>query len=620
MSEDSVEFIRKLVACPELTESDIHVALTAAGVDELMPDGNRKLAHLGLGATGFLIDCSVAFMALSRDFTSKLKCRVNGNQHRADIAKRTGIDKHLKFHFRAGARSPGVLALATSALIGAIYRRKKSLTSVANGLYSLGVLDENVDGFSLMGIFKDEQSDLLLMPPSDQSNPVQTKQIDFFSHEDPALPDLATPPDLGCFSNFEVFYDETGQLKEVLLDELHFTGPASQSPLPEDLGRPVEGAHVSQNFHPFSLQEMHQGRLHEVEISPQQAKQNFLPSLAEDFHLMVNQPSSSRRSTGKRKDAGGTEKPKSKASCVDIGFRSSLCREAEMNRVLGLPHPDNTYFRPEIANKLLNLGPEMFPSLCIFLIGVGGSQSLVALRAALKYTRETRGEMHSVQSRRWISRDLTINERFKIISEIHENAAFLQILRCNHILHLYRCTGRSVGHSSNFAIEATPQDELIGQPRARGNPRKIEVAIAVNKMMENIFPDLKPGSTLYTSKRRVMLEFRKFGKRLHILAEFFGDAILCLLHFDRSVEVTSPVIIEKIILAPTEEVFENFVKILEESHGDILRELSRAAKSAFEHLLYEDRRRQNPFALEEMTTEDILKIPKGSQELLPLLQ
>lgn len=66
MSEDSAKFIRKLVACPELTNLDIDVALTAAGVDELLPDGNRILAQVGLAATGFLIDSSVAFAALSR--------------------------------------------------------------------------------------------------------------------------------------------------------------------------------------------------------------------------------------------------------------------------------------------------------------------------------------------------------------------------------------------------------------------------------------------------------------------------------------------------------------------------------------------------------------------------
>ncbi|KAJ9483216.1 hypothetical protein VN97_g10195 [Penicillium thymicola] len=139
-------------------------------------------------------------------------------------------------------------------------------------------------------------------------------------------------------------------------------------------------------------------------------------------------------------------------------------------------------------------------------------------------------------------------------------------------------------------------------------------------MMRNIFPDLERSSDIYRRKRRVVLDCRRFGQRLHILAERFGDAVLSLIHFDRSTEVTSPVISEKIVIAPTDEVFGNFVKILEESQGDLLRKMSAAATPAFEHILYEDMRQQDLFALERQTPEDILKLPKGSQELRNLLQ
>lgn len=61
------------------------------------------------------------------------------------------------------------------------------------------------------------------------------------------------------------------------------------------------------------------------------------------------------------------------------------------------------------------------------------------------------------------------------------------------------------------------------------------------------------------------------------------------------------------------------MKILEQSQGNFLREISCAAKSAFEHLIYEDKRQRNPFALEEMAPDDILKIPKGSQEFQSVL-
>ncbi|KAJ5346957.1 uncharacterized protein N7506_000210 [Penicillium brevicompactum] len=634
MSEDSAKFIRKLVACPELTNSDIDVALTAAGVEELLPDGNRILAQVGLAATGFLIDSSVAFAALSRDFTSKLKSRVNGIQHRAEITKRTGIDKHLKFDSRPGARSSGVLAIATSALIGAIYLRKKCFMSVAKGLYSLGVLDEQLDQFNLMEIFKDEQSNQLLLPSLVDSDPAQTSEIDAWSREIPPLPDFPTTPDLGDLSNFECLYNDNGLLKDTIPGGLSFAGSSSQSPLTEDSGERALERQVPGIHHPFAHQGMHHEKLHEIEIPPEQVEQHALPRRVND-HLSVsvdlhqphgfsaqpaNQQSSYQRFPRKREKSRGMEARKRKSRCVDIGFRSSLCREAEMARALGLPLPGDTYFRPQIEDKLLNLGSETFSSLSTFLALVGGSQSLVALRAALKYTRELVDQGPSVQRRRWVSRELTIYERFEIIGEIQDNAAFLQILRCNHILHFYRCTCSPMGRTSRFAIELTSNNEVIGQPRARGNPRKIEAATAVNKMMRDFFPDLEHNSAIYKSRRRKMLGFRKFGQRLHILADCFGDAVLSLLHFDRSGDVASPMIIEKIILGPADEAFESFVEVLEESQGSLLREISKAAEQVFNHILYEDTRRNNLFALETLAPEEILKLPKGSQELRNLFQ
>lgn len=75
MREASVDFIRSLVGCQVLSESDIQIALTAAGADETLPDGNRKLAQLGSGVTGFLIDFSGATMTLSRGRICSLTSR-----------------------------------------------------------------------------------------------------------------------------------------------------------------------------------------------------------------------------------------------------------------------------------------------------------------------------------------------------------------------------------------------------------------------------------------------------------------------------------------------------------------------------------------------------------------
>ncbi|KAJ5496437.1 hypothetical protein N7463_008424 [Penicillium fimorum] len=630
MGEASGDFIRKLVGCQELSESEIHIALTAAGVDELVPDGNRKLSQVGLGATGLLLDRSCASTDLSRDFTSKLKFRVNGTQHRADIAKRAGIDQHLRFDSRPGGRSSGVLALATSAIIGAIYLKTDSLESVARGLYALGVLDEHLDEFNFMEIFKNKHGDLLSMPSLIESDPAQTSEIGFVSQDATPFPEFVTLSDLGGVSNFEIFYNESGELEQSFQNGVSIIDPRSQPPLTEESDRPAEGRRVFDIIDSWVHRERHIGNFPDIRVLPQPAEQHSFPARF-DAALMVseelcqpdgssgqfmNQQSITQRSPRKRKHTSGMELQKRKYKCVDSEFRSSLCQEAAMSLTLGLLRPEETYFRPDIEDKLLNLDPKLFSKL----FQVGSSRSLVALRAALRHTREMGDQLQSVQSRRWVSRDLTNKERFKVIGEIEENAAFLQILRYNHILHFYRCNAKPVECSSDFAVTAAPYNELTGQPRTRGNPRNIGVATAVDKIMRNIFPDLEHSSDIYRRKRRAVLVCRKFGQRLHILAESFGDAVLSLIHFDRSGEVTSPVISEKIITAPADEVFGNFVKILEESQGDLLRKMSAAAKPAFEHLLYEDTRQQNLFALERQIPEDILKLPKGSQELQNLLQ
>ena len=74
------------------------------------------------------------------------------------------------------------------------------------------------------------------------------------------------------------------------------------------------------------------------------------------------------------------------------------------------------------------------------------------------------------------------------------------------------------------------------------------------------------------------------------------------------------------IIAPADEVFGNFVKILEESQGDDLRMMSAAAKPAFEHILYEDMRQQNLFALERQIPGDILKHVEGRGHLAPTVR
>ena len=157
MQEEIIRFIRGLVGCDSLSGSKIETALIAAGAHDRMPDGNRLLAQLGHSASSLVIDhigCRLglsrgmkshtgAFMHIYRhltpaDLTSRLRSHVNGEKHRADIAKRAGFDHHLQYNPRPGGKSSKVLALATSALVGAVYQEKEDLRSVLEALYRLG--------------------------------------------------------------------------------------------------------------------------------------------------------------------------------------------------------------------------------------------------------------------------------------------------------------------------------------------------------------------------------------------------------------------------------------------------------------------------------------------------
>jgi len=496
-----------------------------------------------------------------------------------------------------------------------------------------------------MEMFKDEQGDLLLMHPLAESDQAGISEAGVWGQGFPLLTDFATIPNPGVSSfrgDFECLQSEERLVQGLPLDG--FTGPWSQSLSTQGPGGPIQARQELNFCHPFAQPQMQHDKFLETNFPLEEAEQCTLPPGVHDYLSLsvdacqldglsgqpANQNSSTRRIPCKRKDTGSAEIQKRKSPCTD-DLRSSLCRETEIARALDLPSPKDTYFRPMIENRLLGLGSEVSSGLCTLLVRIGGSQSLVALRAALNYTREVRDQPHSVQSRRWAVRELAIHERFEIISQIQDNATFLQILRYNHILHLFRSTGRSVGCSSILAIESVSPGEPTGHPKTRGNPQKIKVAIAVNNMMMNIFPDLEPDSAIYKSRRRSMLGLRKLGERLHMLADRFGDAVLSLLHFDQS----GPVMIEKMwvaqlrtdelyadfasILAPADDVYESFVKILDESQGDLLREISNASDQVFEHIIYQDTRRQNLFALEMMAPEDILRWPKGSPELMNLL-
>jgi hypothetical protein len=68
-----------------------------------------------------------------------------------------------------------------------------------------------------------------------------------------------------------------------------------------------------------------------------------------------------------------------------------------------------------------------------------------------------------------------------------------------------------------------------------------------------------------------------------------------------------------------DSVFKDFVTLLDKSQGKILRQFSAAVSPIVETLVVGPRQQHEPFRLETVQVSEILRLPKGSPELLSLL-
>ena len=58
---------------------------------------------------------------LCRAYANDFKTKVTSNEHRASIARRTGISDHITFNEQEGAQSASVLAKAVNAVIAVVF-------------------------------------------------------------------------------------------------------------------------------------------------------------------------------------------------------------------------------------------------------------------------------------------------------------------------------------------------------------------------------------------------------------------------------------------------------------------------------------------------------------------
>ncbi|KAH8434463.1 uncharacterized protein LDX57_012109 [Aspergillus melleus] len=296
--------------------------------------------------------------------------------------------------------------------------------------------------------------------------------------------------------------------------------------------------------------------------------------------------------------------------CIQHMINEFVAQERQKCTAKGLEPFVDEYLRPEIQHRLVSLGNKFLATL---FLKIGGPQQIIALRG-IACDERTENIGHSFL----IDAELSIAERLRLIFALDVKVAGTQLSRWYHILELFKNCGGCEALSFSGNLHTTPA--TFGGPRqSRGNPIHKEDARVVKYMLHECFPDITADSSEFRSKLGRMKQIRKLGKRLHLLVGRFGEGILGLM-FDLGTKNDTMATADSRLLDPTDRTFNNFVDLLDDSQGDILREASNSVRPLFLALSCGTLWFQQQFPLETIDTSKILGLAKGSPSLFQLIQ
>ncbi|CAG8158292.1 unnamed protein product [Penicillium nalgiovense] len=589
--------VRMLVGCQALSNTVIAEIFTVAGTSELPPGANRALAHVGETVISFLIASIGAKKNVSQDIVASLTAQAKDVTYQAFVARQSGIGALLEQVFPSGEFTIVQLSLALNSLVGAVWQATQNLEDVARAIMLLGIVDANRDGLDLMAGFEEQLcARSCLSIPLD----IETREFDAAAEGNEIY-------DTSSFHHRVMEPTHDGGMS-FQASCLSFGNPRGMS-LPSttiveydqlvDLGTFPEVAQLetlSVGFPAFAC-ELSMGR-------------GF--TTLEDF----SPPGVSARPPAKPQVTVASPKAKiTNAQTGENGWKLSILHETKKCRQSGLLPPQDTFFRKEIELRLQALVNSSKPSingLFTILVQVASASSIVSLQEAL---RSSRVIAEKSQSERY-ARDLSGSIRLQVIEDLQGTIRHSNILELHHTVCLYRSCGGSV-QSPHTDIIVVNRDQLGSQPKKKGNPVKNKEAEITDSMMERIFPcprDLEQNA----HKRRKVSDLRRLGQRLQLLIDQFGYGIIGLLSHCSSCDGPGPKISMNMILAPSIEIFREFINILEASQGQNLRRMSDVVIPIIHHLVFEDKRQAVPFPIEDVDTDSILQEPKWSEKLFSI--
>ncbi|KAI1934079.1 hypothetical protein LOZ66_006172 [Ophidiomyces ophidiicola] len=598
-------------------------ALTAAGSELNDYDGNRGLAQLGTALVEFFLVYIGYRQNIPRDHTTRFKIRFSGSEHRAAVAKRTGINSYISYSSKPGAKAPTVLARSVNAIIAATFVDSRDVAVALRTMLRLGILVEENGCINPRLLVLDQGEacetvcsimDLLIGGDfTDVISPGEGCLMPSQSLNDSGLHPLAiqnetssaTVAENGYYSGLESNL-ETEQVR----------GRSNISEQQSDKRAKTMTLNAAQKPHRYSLPKTSKPKPAQ-EIPPPRALQSLFAQNNGARSLSENAFSSST-ATRKKRPAKSVEnhvspkKPPHAFQTISDRLGQYLLHENEKCKARGLRPPSETFFTPHIQERVLSLGNGTIDVLGITVATIANAQSVVTLQEALRYKRAQAGYA-SCQ----LKRGLSCRDRIQIIEKLDQSIVYAHLLRRYHVLELFEeCGGPNNGWNNGF-VHTTPLD-FKQATRKSGNPVNNADSEVTKTIMHKCFPEVQPSTERYAAKYRAMKRIRKLGERLHFMTTKFGRGVLGLLLDGREMHEEIG-ISDNMILAVSDTEFAEYVSVLNASQGATLCEFSDAVLSLINVLLY-GMLPDSETAFERAEKKEILACPKGSQALLGFLQ
>ncbi|RAH80830.1 hypothetical protein BO86DRAFT_419751 [Aspergillus japonicus CBS 114.51] len=586
--------LEKIIGHTFVLKRLVYLACTSAGADPSNYDGNRRLSQLGASLVDSVLAIIVFLVDGSRECTANLRKGFLDKKNYHFVAKRAGIDECIEYNERTDPNSPEVFRKAINAIIAAVFLDTWSIKTTIIVILRIfsRPSDDRIFGelpaipidtiealSSVPRIILAQESgvidpSILLSNESFERSSISPMLHRLLEHQVETTAPIVTEATDNMTDKFNI----SDFLRDDLLlmeDENHANGFENDAEI--ELTPAIDG---------HSTTSLMQGG------TPVTHRRRGLSSDDESI-TVAHLPKRGRKAKSTKFSVLQSQEAE-----------EILSKERENCALHNVQPPEKVYFSPSIVNRACKLEKETLGGLVMILITIAGPRSVIALRETIICERveKTIDSFHLAQN-------ITKRQRYDLIKRLGQKKILFQLLRWYHVLDLFEQCGGTRTQSSTGFVNKTSAD-FVRPERRPGNPGKRADSQVVQAMKESLM-ELNHSSRVSDNERTIFMRYWKLGQRLYMLTNKFGRWILGLMVAPAmNIEVT-----DNMLINPKDEIFRDFVNLLEESQGQWLRTCGDAASHLLCPLLESRLDETRIFQLESMEPRDIMSQPKCSEAL-----